>query len=350
MKNENTMNRLKFRLCILFTLIVLTMSATSVHASTNAEFKKVWLEHGVTKNGQKGMVVHAKITIDGMKGKKVDAVAWIKDENGNYLKKWNGNNLYNEKRLNVTYENSVWEDVPIFIPYDDMDFKSGKHSYYALVSINSINGKCLYVSDDVEFTGTGSGGNSKTPNNVLHPALDFTVKDRVENADGSITSTLISKCTICHASGICNLCAGQGGKWGGYGAYARYVICGSCGGGGRCKYCGGTGNSQLVSTYYPATNESFGYNVHTGTPVSSNNYYNFDFLDSGTNNGGSHSKKATCSNCNGTGYDRLAYKAGDIRPYVGGYTHSSGGKCQYCGLYEWHQHVYCPFCQANKYP
>ena len=77
------------------------------------------------------------------------------------------------------------------------------------------------------------------------------------------------------------------------------------------------------------------------------------YLNSTRKSNSSHSSTSSspkCSMCNGTGIDPHAYHSGDPKPAVGGYTHSSGGKCIYCGKYEWHQHVYCPKCNANKYP
>lgn len=318
----------------------MTMFAIQVPAYGKVDFKKIWLEHGVYKNGSKGMTVHAHFTVGDMKGENIQAVAWIKDEDGKYLEKQNGHTLGIKHDLNVTYESSLWDDLSFFIPYDDMILKNGKHSYYAFVSIHTDNG-CISVSDDIEFTGTGSGENKRSPANRQILANGGSV-DRVENADGSITSTIRNTCTICGGSGRCNLCGGQGGLWGGYGRYRTYHICNSCGGGARCKYCGGTGETVMVHTYYPATNESFGVDFYTGNVVSSER----GGYGSGS---GKSNKKGSCTYCNGTGMDSFAWTSGSPKPNVGGYTHSSGGKCQYCGKYEWHQHVYCPHCQADKY-
>lgn len=328
---------MNFRFCMILLCIALKMPAYA-----NVEFERVWLEHGIKKNGVEGMTVHAHFSIEGMKGDKVTAIAWIQDEDGNYLEKGNGNALNIQHNLSISYDNSLWEDVTFFIPYADMDFKSGQHSYYALVSIHTSGFEtCLSVSDFVKFLGTGPENNRKARGERQMLANGGYV-DRVENADGSITSTTVTKCTICQGSGKCNLCGGQGGLWGGYGQYRSYHICVSCGGGAQCKYCNGTGDNVLISTYYPSTNESYGYDLHTGNMIST-------AKGSGNYQSSSSNNEGVCSFCNGTGMDSFAWEAGSPKPRAGGYTHSSGGKCPYCGKYEWHQHVYCPKCHADKY-
>ena len=70
------------------------------------------------------------------------------------------------------------------------------------------------------------------------------------------------------------------------------------------------------------------------------------YIDRTKSSSKNSSSKTTCSYCNGTGYDSVAFVDLGFAALsgLGGYTHSNGGKCPICSRYEWHQHNYCPHC------
>lgn len=176
---------------------------------------------------------------------------------------------------------------------------------------------------------------------------DGSYADVTENADGTTTMVHHKKCYSCKGSGQCSVCNGMGGLI--VGVYTKqWRGCTLCGGSGKCKYCNGTGESIMVQTYNPSTKTAVGQDLYTGKTYRST--YGEKHDRNGASSHSSTSSSSKCSMCNGTGIDSHAYYSGDLKPAVGGYTHSSGGKCIYCGKYEWHQHVYCPKCNANKYP
>lgn len=176
---------------------------------------------------------------------------------------------------------------------------------------------------------------------------DGSYADVTENADGTTTHVTHRKCYSCKGYGKCSICNGMGGLV--VGVYTKqWRGCTLCGGSGKCKYCNGTGENVMVQTYYPSTKTAVGLDIYTGKTYQST--YGERHDRNGSSSHSSTSTSSKCSICNGTGIDPHAYYSGDPKPAVGGYTHSSGGKCIYCGKYEWHQHVYCPKCNANKYP
>lgn len=287
-----------------------------------------------------------------MNGKEILCAAFFYDENNGRLKNPYSSGVGYTTTDNAVvvgengisnYDNCRWSDFKLFIPYEALNPKVGTNSLYCKIAIGDGQSNLLAISDANWFTYTQSEPQQHQTRRETY--ADGSYSDITENPDGTVSRMTYRTCNICHGGKRCNLCHGQGGQWGGHGQYRRYVICNSCGGNGACKYCGGTGTSVLASTYYPATGESFGRDLHTGNLSSSHPYR--------TDNSSSHSSGDTstsrCSICNGTGYDKFAWEAGSQRPYVGGVTNYEGNRCSICGKTNWHQHVYCPKCNADKY-
>lgn len=179
-------------------------------------------------------------------------------------------------------------------------------------------------------------------------------------------------CYLCHGTGKtqknCTMCFLG---WSGYGKYKH--PCTFCSGTGKVDdYCFECRNTNITISatehYLKSLKETHGMTKETAAfyyehknkmAQMERDYQNSinaiaePYLNSTRKSNSSNSSTSSsskCSMCNGTGIDPHAYYSGDPKPAVGGYTHSSGGKCIYCGKYEWHQHVYCPKCNANKYP
>lgn len=178
-------------------------------------------------------------------------------------------------------------------------------------------------------------------------------------------------CYLCHGTGKtqknCTMCFLG---WSGYGKYKH-----------PCTFCNGTGKVDDYCSECRYTNMAISFaeqqikslkETHGMTKETAAFYHEHNskiaqmdrdyqnainaiaepYLNSTRKSNSSHSSTSSsskCSLCNGTGIDPHVYHSGDPKPAVGGYTHSSGSKCVYCGKYEWHQHVYCPKCNANKY-
>lgn len=175
-------------------------------------------------------------------------------------------------------------------------------------------------------------------------------------------------CTHCNGTQqipqMCTACRGRGTF-----STPPYVRCGFCGGTGRtynyCIVCRETDRSigflnSLMKTYketHGMTKEvAEFYHKHKNWEAQMDrdfqnaiNAIAEPYLNGTDSSHSSASSSSKCSICNGTGIDPHAWHSGDHTPSAGGYTHSSGDKCVYCGKYEWHQHKYCPKCNAGKY-
>ena len=179
-------------------------------------------------------------------------------------------------------------------------------------------------------------------------------------------------CTHCNGTQktpwTCTACRGTGTvKWGSI--PPQYFLCNWCGGTGKtykyCMVCQGTNSSiGYLNNLLKTLKETHGmkkevaefYHKHKNWEAQMNRDFQKAINDiaepylNGTEKSSSYTRSSSkCSICNGTGVDPHPWHSGDATPRAGGYTHSSGGKCVYCGRYEWHQHKYCPKCNANKY-
>ncbi len=145
------------KLLLLFLLLLPILS----NAQT-AKFDKIWLEFDVFQGGEKGMRVHTKFHTYSMKDMTGKVVVFFYHQDGSPVKDLNDNyrttdgNVSCSDKFSPTYENSLYEDFKVFIPYSEIHMLPGEHSYkcYAAVYSNSL-GKYISNSDWTYFTGTG---------------------------------------------------------------------------------------------------------------------------------------------------------------------------------------------------
>lgn len=137
----------------------------------NVVFKKIWLEHNVQQNGQKGMKVHVAFSISGMQGQTCSAIAYfdhpqgtgVRDTNGRYCT--TGGTVCASRTFNPNYANASFSDFAIFIPISELHLLPGKRTYYTRVFIQSPSGNFMGNSDYASFDGTGSSSNDSYASN-----------------------------------------------------------------------------------------------------------------------------------------------------------------------------------------
>lgn len=314
-------------------LLLLSALLVAVYAdAATATVKKTWIDHGVTRDGVEGMVVHTEFSIIGQKGKESKIVIFIKDENGNYVKDKNGRycstsgDICFSERFTPSYDNSNFSDYDIFVPYDELHLAAGKHYYTAIAYINDME-KYIAYGSPVGFTGTGSSSpsNAAPQNNYASGGnnnSDGTISWKQElpnggycyytmNPDGSGTATTCTPCLWCHGTKVCSICNGLGGVYGrAYGG--MWYPCKSCGGTATCQNCHGQGYSTLVST------------IQNGVAIGYDQNGNV-YVGGGGSSYGDSSDSSSSSNRSGSGYDYM-----DVIEYAPNYTGNNNQYCRQC--------------------
>ena len=149
--------------CLIF---ILAMYYGTLAFADGVTFKRIWLEHNVTQNGEKGLIVHVAFDISGMKGQNCKAIAYfdypqgtgIKDTNGRYCT--TGGTVCTSMDFSPGWTDTSYSDLALFIPNDELHLLSGKRTYYTRVFIQTPSGNFLGNSDFASFDGTGPENNS----------------------------------------------------------------------------------------------------------------------------------------------------------------------------------------------
>lgn len=136
----------------------LTTAYFTVKNDKSANIEKIWVDYDQYKNGKKGMLIHVKFTIDGMKGNDGMCALYFKYKNGDFLKDYN--NSYNSSDGCVScgatftpgYDSTVYNDYQLFMPYEELHMSSGKSNlaFYAII-YNKSNNENLARSSDQCF-------------------------------------------------------------------------------------------------------------------------------------------------------------------------------------------------------
>ena len=80
----------------------------------SGKIEKVWLEHNVYSDGEKGMNIHVNFNVNNMKGKICECTPYYNFTNaqGSYI-------MTAHKRFTPSYENAKYADFILFAPYKD---------------------------------------------------------------------------------------------------------------------------------------------------------------------------------------------------------------------------------------
>jgi hypothetical protein len=133
---------------------------TQQTSASSAKIEKVWVEHNVYQNGQKGMKIHVKFSADNMLGRQGSVAAWFYYENGNKLILTAHNGVYTtpDKQVAVAdrftpgYVNTVYNDFVLFLPNNAIP-NLGKGTHSLKFKVGVVNeGVEIAASEFQEFT------------------------------------------------------------------------------------------------------------------------------------------------------------------------------------------------------
>jgi len=131
---------------------------TAVNPRANIE--RMWVEHNQTEDGQAGMRIHVKFNIYHYKGIKGYAIAYFYDKAGKPLKDFNQKFYTNDGNVSASnhftpgFDNTIYNDLQIFIPYTELHMAKGRFDLKLKVEIHRSDlttGYTLAVSNWEEF-------------------------------------------------------------------------------------------------------------------------------------------------------------------------------------------------------
>ena len=129
-------------------------STTTTNTNSNTKigtgkFDKLWVDYDVTENGQKGMRIHVKFSVLNMKDQDVRLAIYFEMKNGDKL--LTNNSAYRSKSgqvaiyrtLKVTYDESNYSDVQLFMPYSELNLGKGNHDLKLDADLVKPNGDMI---------------------------------------------------------------------------------------------------------------------------------------------------------------------------------------------------------------
>lgn len=120
-----------------------------------AEIERIWMDHGVYQNGQQGMRIHVKFTVDNMNGKTIYAYAlFYWGDNVTPLHDSYGNNLSFYGYGTSNYDGCRFEDMTIFVPYVGLNMQPGQGSVSLSfdIAIRDSSGNQLARENNTQIT------------------------------------------------------------------------------------------------------------------------------------------------------------------------------------------------------
>lgn len=268
---------------------------------------------------KQGMRFHLNLSVNGKKDQKVWCIiemAYYEGEDMYYFTHPKGSFEYNGhlavyKQLTATYENSVWKDLQLFLPYQEFrnsigELEEWRKGITYCVKVIDTDGKVLFQ----EWQDSKRIGYYQH----IYP---------------------LQTCSRCNGRGRCWSCKGLGKV--GHGAYK--ITCSICGGSGYCNVCNGTGKSKYDwqnDTFY-----SYDVKVNNMNPSSSGNSTPIYYDNTPASSGGNYTKPDnTCPSCNGTGKCSNCGGRGERRNQYSGemedcYICKGRGICTYCSGRGW---------------
>ncbi len=111
-------------------------SPADLEEDSNSEakitFEDMWVDYDVTEDGVKGMRIHLKFSADNMKDVDAYAAVYFEKKNGDAVQgissKYRSKNgqLAVYKSIKPAYDDAVYKDLQLFMPYSQVEVGSGK--------------------------------------------------------------------------------------------------------------------------------------------------------------------------------------------------------------------------------
>ncbi|MGI8639375.1 MAG: hypothetical protein ACR2MG_05415 [Pyrinomonadaceae bacterium] len=115
-------------------------------SDARADFDKVWVDYNVTDKGRLGMRIHVKFTVHNMKNVDSDLAIYFQREDGTKILTNNKEFASKDgqvavyRALKPSYDETVYEDLQLFIPYTEFNLSRGKYKLKLDADLINKNG------------------------------------------------------------------------------------------------------------------------------------------------------------------------------------------------------------------
>jgi hypothetical protein len=137
-KNLSWINRLM--VSGLLGLLILVSQNAAVNAQPSSggakptgKLDRIWVDYDITEGGKKGMRIHTKFTVYGMKNVPSYLAIYFETSDGKRLRDKN-KSFYSTsgevavyKELSIGYDPGVYNDLTVFMPYQELDLSPGEY-------------------------------------------------------------------------------------------------------------------------------------------------------------------------------------------------------------------------------
>ncbi len=130
--------------CAMFSVVNAQPAAKKV--APGATFKRTWVDYNIKENNRNGMRIHTAFNVTGMKD--VSSYLKIRFQNADGAILKDNNNAFNSAQGEVAvfgslkpgYDTADYDDMALFIPYDELDLPGGKFALKMDIDVIYENG------------------------------------------------------------------------------------------------------------------------------------------------------------------------------------------------------------------
>jgi hypothetical protein len=123
----------------------------------DVNFEDMWIDYDVTEAGKKGMRIHLKFSTINLKGVDAYAAIYFQKKNGEKIEglhseyRSKNGQLALYKSLKPAYDEAVYKDVQLFMPYSEINVGTGKFDLRMKAEIIYPSGDLIKHMKDLDF-------------------------------------------------------------------------------------------------------------------------------------------------------------------------------------------------------
>ena len=119
-------------------------------------FTDMWVDYDVTDNSKKGMMIHLNFSAINMKGIDAQAAVYFQQKNGEKIEGKTGYRSKNGqlaiyKDIKPAYDEAVYKDLKLFIPYSEINVGTGKFDLRMKAEIIYPSGTLIKTLKEIDF-------------------------------------------------------------------------------------------------------------------------------------------------------------------------------------------------------